>query len=135
MINWLLSIKQSIIRLIPVWSGYSSSGWCNRIRYLFPDLAADGQISMINTWCLGEAPRLMTGLTVQAIDKIWNIDARDIILHAVYLRKSAVINMFSLALKILAKLAIFPQWQKILDWKDGFACCIVTVKLIHKMQI
>lgn len=40
------------------------------IRYLFPDLAADGQISMINTWCLGEAPRLMTGLTVQAIDKI-----------------------------------------------------------------
>lgn len=87
MINWLLSIKQSIIRLIRVWSGYSSSRWCNRIRYLFPDLAADGQISMINTWCLGEAPRLMTGLTVQAIDKIWNMDARDIILHTVYLRK------------------------------------------------
>lgn len=87
MINWLLSIKQSIIRLILVGSGYSSSRWCNRIRYLFPDLAADGQISMINTWCLGEAPRLMTGLTVQAIDKIWNMDARDIILHTVYLRK------------------------------------------------
>lgn len=120
MINWLLSIKQSIIRLILVWSGYSSSGWCNRIRYLFPDLAADGQISMINTWCLGEAPRLMTGLTVQAIDKIWNIDARDIILHAVYLRKSAVINMFSLAFKDSCLACYFSSTTEDLSLKGWF---------------